>query len=273
MILARLTVLPVRLLPGLPCASRCGALPCALRGALPCAWRSGRFTPGALGLPAALSHTAPLRAGFGRPRPGIVRARLAGCGPWGGWSSSGLGLGPILATVAFAAFVLIARLLGLLAQRFPFFVGLDIGMQKFLARALFQFDQHGLLERINIQHLAWASGGHDALVALGHALARFHILLVFIYQAAAQSPAHARDLAGRERNALLFGHLDRHRAELGQEHRATAVCQATGAHAAQVFGDIARPNLTHLDDGTRVQTLHRRSQAAQINLVFLVGAV
>ena len=130
-----------------------------------------------------------------------------------------------------------------------------------------------LLERVGVDDLRDALGREHDLVALGQLLARLDVLLVLVHQAAAQATAHSRDLFGVERDALLLGHLDADRAELGQEHRAAAVFEAAGAEAADDLGHVARPDLPKGDELLAEGGLHVFAQRLQVDArIFVIGA-
>ena len=73
------------------------------------------------------------------------------------------------------------------------------------------FDEHHdfVAHGDQVNDFSFAFGCGHALVAFWESLARFNILFVFVDEAATQASAHARDLVGRERDALLLCHLDR----------------------------------------------------------------
>src|SRR5262249_38680236 len=76
--------------------------------------------------------------------------------------------------------------------------------------------------------------------------AELEIGVVLVAQAALQPPAHARQLRGVERQALLLRHLDRHRAELAQPARAAELTPAR-PDAAEALGLVAVADLLNLD--------------------------
>src|SRR5574340_1063759 len=90
---------------------------------------------------------------------------------------------------------------------------------------------HLVAEGQDVHNLALALGSDDLFIALGELLAGFHVILVFVDQAAAQATAHAGDFGRRERDALLLGHLDGDGGEVGQELGAAASFKAAGPHA------------------------------------------
>src|SRR5690606_27531983 len=152
---------------------------------------------------------------------------------------------------ALARFVAVfaAWLFGLLFQGLQF-----IKRDNFLAfdhaPPLFCEYCHSILKRVNINNLALAEWCADTLVPLGKLLARRHILLIFVDQTAAQPAAHAGNLRRIKRDTLCLRHLDRNRAEIGEEGAATAAF-ATRASPAQQLGNITRANLPHFDFGLK----------------------
>src|SRR5207247_2351481 len=70
--------------------------------------------------------------------------------------------------------------------------------------------------------------------------------LVLVAQTALEPPAHAGELRGVERQALLLRHPDRHRLELLQPRGAAQLAPAR-ADPARHLGLVARADLLHLD--------------------------
>src|SRR5947199_397174 len=70
--------------------------------------------------------------------------------------------------------------------------------------------------------------------------------LVLVAQTALEPPAHAGELRGVERQALLLRHPDRHRLELLQPRGAAQLAPAR-PDPARHFGLVARADLLHLD--------------------------
>ena len=97
-------------------------------------------------------------------------------------------------------------------------------------------------------------------------------MLVFVNETAAQASAHAGDLVGGERDALILCHLDRDGREVGQEFGAAAGFDAAGAHAADDLRHIARTDLAHFDVGVGVDVLHIPFEGLEVHLVFALGA-
>ncbi len=172
--------------------------------------------------------------------------------------------------------VTIARGFGFASQGFQFIPGLNIFALECFREALafLVFEQHRDLvaHRQDVHHLAFALWRNDTLVAFGKFLASLHVLLVFIDQTTAQTSAHAGDLIRRERNALFLGHLDGDRTELRQEHGAAALFQATGAHATDDLGHVARTDLPQLDVSGLIKILHILLKRLQINFLFALSA-
>ena len=160
---------------------------------------------------------------------------------------------------ATATIVTITRRFGFAAQGFEFIPGLDVIAIKSFSETLFLgFDEdHDLVaHRQHINDLAFALGRDDTLIAFGQRFARFNILLIFVDEATAQTSAHAGDLVGGERDALVFCHLDGDGGEVGQEFGTAAGFDAARAHAADDLCHVTRTDLPHLDVCVGVDVLH-----------------
>jgi hypothetical protein len=101
-----------------------------------------------------------------------------------------------------------------------------------------------------------------ALAELGQAFAQLGVRGLLVDQAALEPAALARDFRRRQHEALIFGHLDRDRHELGQPRRA-AQREPARADAADGFRFVAHAELAQL--GPHAGRLReRRHEVAQI---------
>jgi len=98
-------------------------------------------------------------------------------------------------------------------------------------------------------HLGHALGPHGGAQhppLLGEPLARLHVEIVLVAEAAQQPPAAARDLRRVERQVLILGERQAHRAQLRQPARA-AVLATAPAHAVEPLRLVPRADLPQLD--------------------------
>src|SRR5947208_1546626 len=107
-------------------------------------------------------------------------------------------------------------------------------------------DGHGLAEHIHRQHALEPHRGAQHSPLLGEPLARLHVEVVLVAEAAQQPPAPAGDLRRVERQVLILGERQAHRPQLGEPARA-AVLPAAAADAVEPLGLVARPDLAQLD--------------------------
>ena len=111
----------------------------------------------------------------------------------------------------------------------------------------FYEDADCLAEHIDTLHLAAEAVAALHLVAdLGKGAVQFLVGVRLILETAHQTAADARDLAGIEREILLFCHLDRDRDEVAHPCVA-AKRSAADAVAAQDLGLVADADLAQLD--------------------------
>src|ERR1051326_1699290 len=92
-----------------------------------------------------------------------------------------------------------------------------------VAVASFQAERHGLAEDVDGEHPLGTGGGAQDSTLFGEALARLHVEVVLVAQAAEQAPAPARDLRRVERQVLILGERKTHGAELGRPARAAVL--------------------------------------------------
>ena len=176
---------------------------------------------------------------------------------------------------ASAAIVTITGGGGFAAQGFELIPGLDVfTVEGFGETLFFGFDEdHDLVAHgQNVDYLAFAFGRDDALVAFRQCLARFDILFIFKDETTAQASAHAGDLVGGQRDALVFRHLDGDGREVGEKFGTAAGFYAAGAHAADDLRHIARTDLPHFDGRIGVGILHIPFERFEIDLIFAFGA-
>src|SRR5437867_5240809 len=107
-------------------------------------------------------------------------------------------------------------------------------------------DDHGLPEDVLPNDRPVALDRLDRRPDRGQTLLELDVGLVLVAQAALEPPAHAGELRGVQRQALLLRHLDRHGLELLQPRGAAQLAPA-GADAAGHLGLVARADLLHLD--------------------------
>src|SRR2546422_4570404 len=89
-------------------------------------------------------------------------------------------------------------------------------------------------------------GRAQRLAFLGEAAPALDVEVVFVAQAAEQPAAPSRDLRGVERQMLILGERQAHRAQLGQPARAAVLAPAP-PHAVEPLGLVARADLAQLD--------------------------
>src|SRR5438477_9626491 len=107
-------------------------------------------------------------------------------------------------------------------------------------------DDHGLFEHVLADDRAVALDRLDRRPDRRQRLLELDVRLVLVAQAALEPPAHAGELRGVERQALLLRHPDRHGLELLQPRGAAQLAPAR-PDPARHFGLVARADLLHLD--------------------------
>src|SRR5207249_1343349 len=106
-----------------------------------------------------------------------------------------------------------------------------------------------------------AARGTNRAAFFWEPLAALHVELVLVPQAAHEPPARARDLRRIERQPLILGHAEIHRAQFRQPRRRT-VLPAAAADAVEPLGLVALANLLQLDPRAehRRQLTHERAE-------------
>ena len=113
----------------------------------------------------------------------------------------------------------------------------------------FHEDAHCLAEHIDTLNQAAQTVFSLHLIAdFGQIAVQFLVCFGLVFEAAHQTPADARDLAGIEGKILLLGHLDGDRNKLAHPCM-TAERSAADAVASQYFGLVADADLAQLDAG------------------------
>jgi len=115
-----------------------------------------------------------------------------------------------------------------------------------LQRAFVVQDQYGLLDDVDVAHLAVAQSCSHPLVTARHPRALVDVGFVLVAEAAHQAPAHARDLLGVESEPLIFDHLDADGLEIEQE-RGAALDAAAGGQPPEHPSAFPEADLVHLD--------------------------
>src|SRR5437773_1166037 len=124
-------------------------------------------------------------------------------------------------------------------------------------------DDHGLFGHVVADGRAVALDRLDRRPDRRQRLLELDVRLVLVAQAALEPPAHAGELRGVERQALLLRHPDRHRLELLQPRGAAQLAPAR-ADSARHLGLVARADLLHLD--ARAQQLAQLApQVAEVD--------
>src|SRR5881392_439307 len=124
-------------------------------------------------------------------------------------------------------------------------------------------DDHGLLEHVLADDRAVALDRLDRRPDRRQRPLELDVRLILVAQAALEPPAHAGELRGVERQALLLRHPDRHGLELLQPRGAAQLAPAR-ADSARHLGLVARADLLHLD--ARAQQLAQLApQVAEVD--------
>jgi hypothetical protein len=112
--------------------------------------------------------------------------------------------------------------------------------------------RHALAEDVVADHLLLALRGGEDAALLGEALALLDVEVVFVAQRTHQAAARAADLRRVQREVLVLGDVQVHRAELGEPGR-RAVLAAAAADAREALGLVAHADLLELDARAEVR--------------------
>src|SRR6266508_1948429 len=136
------------------------------------------------------------------------------------------------------------------------------------AFAFFPFKKHNhfVAHGQNVYDFTFTFRCDHPLVALGQFLTGLNILLILLNETTTQASTHARNFVWRERNTLLFCHLDGDRGEVCEELGTTPCFEPTSTHTNDDLCHIAWTDLLHFDMSVRVDVMHIFFERLEVDL-------